>query len=90
MFVYHSHINFNNQHITIEIEILELRMHDRNMLTKPPNKKSLMIKPWKNIGKFDRISMYMGFYWFFSEEGAKKPKHASSEDDGHDDDENDY
>ena len=27
---------------------------------------------------------------FFSEEGAKKPKHASSEDDGHDDDENDY
>ena len=57
MFVYHSHINFNNQHITIEIEILELRMHDRNMLTKPPNKKSLMIKPWKNIGKFVQISM---------------------------------
>ena len=26
----------------------------------------------------------------FSEEGAKKAKHASSEDDGHDDDENDY
>jgi len=47
---------FNNQHITIKI--FELRMPDRNMLTKPPNKKSLMIKPWKNIGKFDRISMY--------------------------------
>ena len=27
---------------------------------------------------------------FLSEEGAKKAKHASSEDDGHDDDENDY
>merc|ERR1711990_986305 len=26
----------------------------------------------------------------YREEGAKKPKHASSEDDGHDDDENDY